>query len=84
LPVRAGKLDARMLQHTKDVKTNFVGDPRRGGLSECVSATIERLAQRRELLIIKVAGSTPYDVEDLDLYIAINAMPEAQADALKT
>ena len=35
-------------------------------------ATIERLASRGELPIVKVAGSTRYDVEDLDRYIAIN------------
>jgi excisionase family DNA binding protein len=35
-------------------------------------ATIERLASRGELAIVKVAGSTRYDVEDLDRYIAIN------------
>jgi excisionase family DNA binding protein len=35
-------------------------------------ATIERLVFRGELPIVKVAGSTRYDVEDLDLYIAIN------------
>jgi excisionase family DNA binding protein len=35
-------------------------------------ATIERLVSRGELPIVKVAGSTRYDVEDLDRYIAIN------------
>jgi excisionase family DNA binding protein len=35
-------------------------------------ATIERLVNRGGLPIVKVAGSTRYDVEDLDLYIAIN------------
>jgi excisionase family DNA binding protein len=35
-------------------------------------ATIERLAYRGELPIVKVAGSTRYDVEDLDRFIAIN------------
>jgi excisionase family DNA binding protein len=34
-------------------------------------ATIERLVHRGELPIIKVAGSTRYDVEDLDDYIAV-------------
>jgi excisionase family DNA binding protein len=35
-------------------------------------ATIERLVYRGELPIVKVAGSTRYDVEDLDNYIEIN------------
>jgi len=35
-------------------------------------ATIERLVYRGELPIVKVAGSTRYDVEDLDDYIDIN------------
>jgi excisionase family DNA binding protein len=35
-------------------------------------ATIERLASRAELPIVKIAGSTRYDVEDLDRYIATN------------
>ena len=35
-------------------------------------ATIEGLAYRGELPIVKVAGSTRYDVEDLDRFIAIN------------
>jgi excisionase family DNA binding protein len=35
-------------------------------------ATIERLVYRGELPIVKVAGSTRYDVEDLDDYIEIN------------
>jgi excisionase family DNA binding protein len=35
-------------------------------------ATIERLAHRGELPIVKVAGSTRYDVEDLDCYINLN------------
>ena len=35
-------------------------------------ATIESLASRGELAIVKVAGSTRYDVEDLDHYIAVN------------
>jgi excisionase family DNA binding protein len=43
--------------------------------ADCLSvsrATIGRLANRGELAIVKVAGSTRYDVEDLDRYIAIN------------
>ena len=32
-------------------------------------ATVERLVYRGELPIVKVAGSTRYDVEDLDGYI---------------
>jgi excisionase family DNA binding protein len=35
-------------------------------------ATIERLVFRGELPIVKVAGSTRYDVEDLNCYIAVN------------
>lgn len=35
-------------------------------------ASIERLVYRGELPMVKVAGSTRYDVEDLDLYIAVN------------
>jgi excisionase family DNA binding protein len=35
-------------------------------------ATIERLVFRGELPIVKVAGSTRYDVEDLNVYIAVN------------
>jgi len=35
-------------------------------------ATIERLVFRGELPIVKVAGSTRYDVEDLNGYIAAN------------
>jgi excisionase family DNA binding protein len=35
-------------------------------------ATVERLVNRGELPIVKVAGSTRYDVEDLDDYIEIN------------
>jgi len=35
-------------------------------------ATIERLAHRGELPIVKVAGTTRYDVEDLDCYIDLN------------
>jgi excisionase family DNA binding protein len=35
-------------------------------------ATIERLASRGELAMVKVAGSTRYDVEDLDLFITSN------------
>jgi excisionase family DNA binding protein len=35
-------------------------------------ATIERLVNRGELPVVKVAGTTRYDVEDLDLYIAAN------------
>jgi excisionase family DNA binding protein len=35
-------------------------------------ATIERLVLRGELPIVKVAGSTRYDVEDLNVYIAVN------------
>jgi excisionase family DNA binding protein len=35
-------------------------------------ATVERLVYRGELSIVKVAGSTRYDVEDLDDYIEIN------------
>jgi excisionase family DNA binding protein len=35
-------------------------------------ATIERLVYRGELPIVKVAGSTRYDVEDLDFYVTIN------------
>lgn len=35
-------------------------------------ATIERLVSRGELPIVKVAGSTRYDVEDLNGYIDAN------------
>jgi excisionase family DNA binding protein len=35
-------------------------------------ATVERLVYRGELPIVRVAGSTRYDVEDLDDYIEIN------------
>ncbi len=35
-------------------------------------ATVERLVFRGELPIVKIVGSTRYDVEDLDGYIAIN------------
>ena len=35
-------------------------------------ATVERLVFRGELPIVKIAGSTRYDVEDLDGYIANN------------
>ena len=35
-------------------------------------ATVERLVFRGELPIVKIAGSTRYDVEDLEGYIAIN------------
>jgi excisionase family DNA binding protein len=35
-------------------------------------ATIERLVNRGELPIVKVAGSTRYDLEDLDDYIETN------------
>jgi excisionase family DNA binding protein len=35
-------------------------------------ATVERLVNRGELPIVKVAGSTRYDVEDLDGYIEFN------------
>lgn len=35
-------------------------------------ATVERLVLRGELPIVKIAGSTRYDVEDLDGYIATN------------
>ena len=35
-------------------------------------ATIERLVLRGELPIVKVAGSTRYDVEDLNGYIVVN------------
>jgi excisionase family DNA binding protein len=35
-------------------------------------APVERLVFRGELPIAKIAGSTRYDVEDLDGYIAIN------------
>ena len=35
-------------------------------------ATVERLARRGELPIVKVAGATRYDVEDLDAYVARN------------
>jgi len=34
--------------------------------------TVERLVNRGELPIVKVAGSTRYDVEDLDGYIETN------------
>jgi excisionase family DNA binding protein len=47
-------------------------------------ATIERLAHRGELPIVKVAGSTRYDVEDLDLYIAVNRCRNPQADGLRS
>ena len=35
-------------------------------------ATVERLVYRGELPTVKVAGSTRYDIEDLDDYIEIN------------
>ena len=35
-------------------------------------ATVERLVFRGELPIVKVGGSTRYDVDDLDNYIEIN------------
>jgi excisionase family DNA binding protein len=35
-------------------------------------ATVERLVYRGELPIVKVAGSTRYDMEDLDAYIVQN------------
>jgi excisionase family DNA binding protein len=35
-------------------------------------ATIERIVNRGELPTVKVAGTTQYDVEDLDRYIATN------------
>jgi len=35
-------------------------------------ATVERLVFRGELPIVKIGGSTRYDVDDLDGYIAIN------------
>jgi excisionase family DNA binding protein len=35
-------------------------------------ATVERLVVRGELPMVKVGGSTRYDVEDLDGFIAIN------------
>jgi excisionase family DNA binding protein len=35
-------------------------------------ATVERLVFRGELPMVKVGGSTRYDVEDLHLYIAVN------------
>jgi excisionase family DNA binding protein len=35
-------------------------------------ATVERLVYRGELPMVKIAGSTRYDVEDLDDYIEIN------------
>jgi excisionase family DNA binding protein len=35
-------------------------------------ATVERLVYRGELPIVKVGGSTRYDVQDLDAYIEIN------------
>lgn len=35
-------------------------------------ATIERLVYRGDLPMVKIRGSTRYDVEDLDGYIAIN------------
>ena len=35
-------------------------------------ATVERLVNRGELPIVKVAGSTRYDVEDLHGYIETN------------
>jgi excisionase family DNA binding protein len=35
-------------------------------------ATVERLVFRGELHIVKVGGSTRYDVDDLDNYIEVN------------
>jgi len=35
-------------------------------------ATVERLVYRGELPIVKIGGSTRYDVDDLDGYIAVN------------
>ena len=46
-------------------------------------ATIERLASRGELPIVKIAGSTRYDVEDVDLYIASNRSRN-RVDGLKS
>jgi excisionase family DNA binding protein len=35
-------------------------------------ATVERLVRRGELPVVKIGGSTRYDVGDLDSYIDIN------------
>ena len=46
-----------------------------GGAAEYLGvsrATVERLVFRGELPMVKVGGSTRYDVEDLDGFIAIN------------
>jgi excisionase family DNA binding protein len=46
-------------------------------------ATIERLVNRGELPIVKVAGTTRYDVEDLNRYIAINRCRNRKRTAWK-
>lgn len=63
--------------HEKDPVTK--GMPQRllsiGAAAEYLGvsrATVERLVFRGELPMVKVGGSTRYDVEDLDGFIAIN------------
>jgi excisionase family DNA binding protein len=46
-------------------------------------ARIERLVNRGELPIVRVAGSIRYDVEDLDGYIDVQSVPESESDRLK-
>jgi excisionase family DNA binding protein len=47
-------------------------------------ATIERLAHRGELPVLKVAGSNRYDVEDLEFFIAMNKCRVRTRDGLKS
>ena len=44
-------------------------------------ATVERLVHRGELPIVKIGGSTRYDVDDLDSYIAVNRCRNRQRTA---
>jgi excisionase family DNA binding protein len=46
-------------------------------------ATIERLVCRGELPRVKVAGSTRFDVEDLDDYIDVNRCRNRKLDGLR-
>jgi excisionase family DNA binding protein len=75
LSVSAEGQEARA--HKKDPATE--GIPQRllsiGAAAEYLGvsrATVERLVFRGELPMVKVGGSTRYDVEDLDGFIAIN------------
>jgi excisionase family DNA binding protein len=47
-------------------------------------ATIERLVRRGELPRVKVAGSTRFDVVDLDDYIDINRCRNRKLEGLRT